>query len=245
MTYPVSGQYQSIINFNDTITISGKTFRCLSGSGTPGNPITPYNMVAYGGPIYRTCVNNGQNDAFQGDTPNYIRSEVYGPFFPFNTSYVSNFDFYVGPQSPTPITTLDWFIPFQIHVGTISGTGKSPPISLDILPDGSGGEILRFDHNYDSGSGVNYASFGQVSFTRNVWHTCSVTFVDSQGASTGSCTVVYDGVTVVNVSGVPTGYFDATGPSYPKFGIYAGVVTGVPPDGTNLQVFHRNLSFPS
>lgn len=241
------GQYQRLINFADILTVGGQSFQALNNSKMPlggglFNPVIPYSMVQYTGPVYRTCVINGQNDSFQGDGTKILRSEMYGPGFAFGPSRTFQFDFYIGPQSPSHITTLDWFIFFQLHASN-DVSPASPPLSLDIQPDGAGGEVIRFDLNYNSGGGNVNTDLGTVPLTRNAWHTIAITYADGHGTNTGIVIIEYDGTTVVNSTGIVTGYLAATGDSYPKFGIYAGNVSSAIPAGTNLTVYHRNFIF--
>lgn len=246
---PVTGQYQQIVNFADTVTISGKVFQALNNSKMPlggglFNPVIPYTMVRYpGNTVYRTCVITGQNDSFQGDTVNMVRAELYGPPITFGTPAYFDFDFFVGPQSPTEVTTLTWFIIFQIHASN-NVSGASPPISFDILPDGEGGEKLQIDWNYNSGDGNVFDNLGSIPLVRNVWHHAHIAYIDGNGTATGAVNILIDEEVVCDETDIVTGYISATSGSYPKFGIYAGTTYPTPMTaGINLWTCHKNLNF--
>lgn len=150
------------------------------------------------------------------DGPNMIRSEVYGPPFP---PHVLTQFMYTLTVDPGPVTTNCWCIFGQIHAE--NSIGASPPVSLNLQPDGHGGEKLVVNRNYDDGHGIVYQNLESIPFKRGIAMRIRLVFVDSWGQKNGRIQFFADSHLVTDFKG-PTGYYTAKGPSYPKYGIYAG-----------------------
>lgn len=191
---------------------------------------------------YRFEVINGQNYTPLPDPAWVMRSEVYGPGFPFNTRVTFAFGLLVRS---TTLPTNNWEIFGQIHADN-SVSGASPPFAFDLRPDGSGGMKLQFDLNYNAGSGVVFTNIGSVPFTYNTLYNLQVVFSDSNGAAGGFVQVTVNGVVAATYNG-PTGYVAAVAQSYPKWGIYTGgngsVFNQLPLPGQDIVAGYYNPTF--
>lgn len=175
--------------------------------------------------------------------PTYVmRSELNGPTFAFDI--VATFTYGVmltGVPSPT---TNAWLIVGQIHADD-HVSGASPIWSANILPDGSGGENVVFDVNYNTGSGPVFTTMGSMPFTRGVHYDFKVEVIDARGGD-GYIRVTVNGAVVATWTG-KTGYSTATIGGHPKFGIYTGghgLVATDPPDlGQDIVAVYDNISF--
>jgi uncharacterized metal-binding protein len=90
-----------------------------------------------------------------------------------------------------------------------------------------------------------YQTLGNVPFLLGQIYSASVTFVDARGAATGEAIVVLDGVKVLNVSNIVTGFASAVENSYPKIGIYAGVADGNTLPNVNVTTVISNVVISS
>lgn len=191
---------------------------------------------------YRFEVINGQNYTPLPDPAWVMRSEVYGPGFPFNTRVTFAFGLLVRS---TTLPTNNWEIFGQIHADN-SVSGASPPFAFDLRPDGVGGMKLQFDLNYNTGSGTVFTNIGSVPFTYNTLYNLQVVFSDSKGAAAGYVQVTVNGTVVATYNG-PTGYSTATAQSYPKWGIYSGgngsVFNQLPLPGQDIVAEYYNPTF--
>lgn len=239
---PYNSSWVSIPN-NSTYVVGGVTWTAL----TPNTPHSLLYNSALGEYVYE--VRNGENyQSVAYSDPAYVmRSENYGPTFPFNTNVTFAYDLivYTGPNDPT---TNCWAIFGQIHCDN-NVVGGSPPISFDLQPDPGGptGEKLRFDLNYQVGSNpVTYTNVGSMPFNRDRTYHIQSVFRDAQGLPTGYWQITVDGTVLVTYNGV-TGYSTAVTQSYPKWGIYTGgngaSATTLPLAGQDFVAVYKNVTF--
>lgn len=220
---------RSIAN-NATVVINGVTWTANNWNQAP-HP-TAYSLLMSSTTLARFQAINGQNDP-DFDGGNVIRTMlVNGAGFPYFTPVT--FSATINWALNTPYPTVNVFnVLMQLH-GGIEGSGRSPPFSIDILPNGTGGEKMQFGWNYQTPNGpFTFANLGSIPFSRNTNYAVQITYVDGHGYNLGSVVVVVNGVTVVNFSGV-TGHALAVTNSNPSFGYYGGVVSGVPVTQNNV-----------
>ena len=229
--------------------LNGIQWRALNFNGDGTNPgTTPYSLLAnVGAGLLRFEALNGQNCTQFSDPAWVIRSEVYGPGFPFNVNVTFSFGLLVRSQHPTVVTN-NWNIVGQLH-GDDTNSGP-PPFAFDIQPDPGGptGEKLQFDINSQATLGGPSLVIGSIPFSRNTLYQCEVVFRDANGASTGYAQVIINGVVEATFNGV-TGYSAAVQESYPKFGYYGGgngsSATDLPLAGQDWVVQYSNVQFSS
>lgn len=152
--------------------------------------------------------------------PAYVmRSEVIGPFFSPNTPVTFNYRLTVAPGV---VSTNAWMIFGQLHSGD-DVLGASPVISLNVLPDGNGGETawINLNHRSAGQTAFQYDRIGSFPFKRGVAYDVSIMFVDARGGPYGRALVYVNGIRITDYTGV-TGYNGQITKCYPKFGIYAG-----------------------
>lgn len=199
--------------------------------------------------IYRFEVLNGEHYAVGApwdDPPETMRSEVYGPPFAFDA--VTTFRFNVKVLSGQEPTTNQWFDIGQIHVGAFVGTGGSPPVALDVRPDGSGGEKWQLDYNYQpiGASTITYTNLGSMpGFLRDTLYAGELIYKDDHGGPAGYIKWTVNGTVIVEFTGV-TGYSSSTSGSYPKFGIYTGgngSTLDLPLPGQDIVVEYDHITF--
>lgn len=227
-----------VIPNNSDITIDGLVFVALNADTT--------HSALYSASLgeYKFEVLNGEN--WQGvppvawdDPPQTMRSELYGPAFAFDA--VASFSYGVTVLHGQEPTTNQWFIIGQIHVGAFVGTGGSPPIALDVRPDGMGGEKLQCDYNFQptGTTTITYTNLGSMpGFTRGVRYFIEWVYKDDHGGPNGIIKLTINGTVIINFVGV-TGYSSSTSGSYPKLGIYTG---GNGSSGTDLPIAGQDIT---
>lgn len=168
---------------------------------------------------FQTRGNDRYASPLYSDPPNVIRSEVYGPSFPAGKAVT--FD-YTLTVMPGPISTLAWLIFGQLHSGN-DVLGASPPLSINVLPDGKGGEIawVNLNHRSQKDAAFHYDRIGSFPFKRGVAYHIVKRFVDARGLPTGLARVTVNDAVIADYAGV-TGYFGQIADSYVKLGIYGG-----------------------
>lgn len=229
---------------NDTaITIGGLSWQTLNAD--TGHSLLYSPSLG----VYRFEVLNGEHytvGAPWDDPPETMRSEVYGPPFAFDA--ITTFRFTVKVLSGQEPTTNQWFDIGQIHVGAFVGTGGSPPVALDVRPDGSGGEKWQLDYNYQpiGTSTITYTNLGAMAgFLRDTDYVVELIYKDDHGGPNGYVKWTVNGVVIVNFTGV-TGYSSSTSGSYPKFGIYTGgngSTLDLPLPGQDIIVEYKDITF--
>lgn len=227
----------AILN-NEDVTVNGVVWQAQNFNSAGA---TPYSLLDSNGSL-RFEAKTGQNVADIGDGANIIRSMLIGPVFPYFTQVTLSLTFNWASGAPHP-TTNTFNVLDQFHSGDAIG---SPPISMNILPDGSGGELINFNWNWQSSTGVyNFQSLGTIPFLRNTNYACTLTYVDSHGLAGvgGELVAVVNGVTVVNSTNILTGHFTAVANSFCGVGYYGGVQSGGTPAQQDNVVTVNGLTY--
>ena len=217
-TAPLGGGGVSIRN-NQSVTINGVTWTAnnFNVSGA-----TPYSLLQNGA-NFRFQALNGQNDP-DFDGARQIRSMLVGPSYAFFTEVTLETTLAYAANTPYP-TPNDFNVLMQLH----ALNNQPPPFAINIAPNGSGGENIEFEYNYQTPNGpVVFTNLGVIPFSRNTNYDIQIKYTDAHGYALGAIEVVVNGVTEVNSSSIVTGYALAVGESYVSFGYYGGLDSGTP-----------------
>lgn len=155
---------------------------------------------------------------------------------PFGKALTLEWDMLVEPGPPTD---RGYVVVGQLHQDDNLPTHPVFALNLQSTADKLG-EVVQIDLNYGTAPGVYLTRppTNLVPFTRGVRHHVKLAGVDARGQPTGSLYFEFDGVPVLSLSNITTGYVDAVQPSYAKLGVYSGNPTQ-PADKTMVVHLYR------
>ncbi len=238
--------YGTALAVGNQITVGG-----LLGTAQVSHvPVKPYSLNVEGtyGPITATSANGlrfevrGTDNDEDFDVAGKNRSElVFGgtTIAPYST-FVA--DFQVMMESNGTLTDRAFLSLMQVHGD--DALGYAAPFLLGVVTV-NGQEVVNVGANSYSASAANHQTSRQFlttqPFVRGAYHTVHVEFVPDMGEGAGRILVVWDGVTIVNQTGIATNFPNATAYPYAKIGIYAAQPTQAA--DTGLVAHHRAATF--